>query len=386
MLVIQLMAGIYLHIPFCKKACHYCNFHFSTQTDTIQAFVDALIREIELQKSYIKEPIETIYFGGGTPSLLNEPQLKAILAAIHTHFKVEATIECTLEANPDDIHPIKLAAWKQVGINRLSIGIQSFQATALTWMNRAHTVEQSHAAIEMAMQAGIHNLSIDLIYGTPTLSDQGLMEDVDWIQQYQINHVSCYALTVEDKTALKKLIENAQIEAVDPEKQARHFEIVSTRLIGMDMEHYEISNFAKPGFRSQHNSHYWSGKHYLGLGPSAHSFNTISRQWNIANNALYIQSITNGQLNFEIEYLTEANRYNEYMMTSLRRMEGFDLDLIEATFGKRYLDHSIEMIQAMRSKDIFQQNENQYSLKKEAKFLADGIASDFFILGSALSP
>ena len=386
MLVIQLMAGIYLHIPFCKKACHYCNFHFSTQTDTIQAFVDALIREIELQKSYINEPIETIYFGGGTPSLLNEPQLKAILAAIHTHFKVEATIECTLEANPDDIHPIKLAAWKQVGINRLSIGIQSFQATALTWMNRAHTVEQSHAAIEMAMQAGIHNLSIDLIYGTPTLSDQGLMEDLDWIQQYQINHVSCYALTVEDKTALKKLIENAQIEAVDPEKQARHFEIVSTRLIGMDMEHYEISNFAKPGFRSQHNSHYWSGKHYLGLGPSAHSFNTISRQWNIANNALYIQSITNGQLNFEIEYLTEANRYNEYMMTSLRRMEGFDLDLIEATFGKRYLDHSIEMIQAMRSKDIFQQNENQYSLKKEAKFLADGIASDFFILGSALSP
>ena len=386
MLVIQLMAGIYLHIPFCKKACHYCNFHFSTQTDTIQAFVDALIREIELQKSYINEPIETIYFGGGTPSLLNEPQLKAILAAIHTHFKVEATIECTLEANPDDIHPIKLAAWKQVGINRLSIGIQSFQAAALTWMNRAHTVEQSHAAIEMAMQAGIHNLSIDLIYGTPTLSDQGLMEDVDWIQQYQINHVSCYALTVEDKTALKKLIENAQIEAVDPEKQARHFEIVSTRLIGMDMEHYEISNFAKPGFRSQHNSHYWSGKHYLGLGPSAHSFNTISRQWNIANNALYIQSITNGQLNFEIEYLTEANRYNEYMMTSLRRMEGFDLDLIEARFGKRYLDHSIEMIQAMRSKDIFQQNENQYSLKKEAKFLADGIASDFFILGSALSP
>ena len=386
MLVIQLMAGIYLHIPFCKKACHYCNFHFSTQTDTIQAFVDALIQEIELQKSYINEPIETIYFGGGTPSLLNEPQLKAILAAIHTHFKVEATIECTLEANPDDIHPIKLAAWKQVGINRLSIGIQSFQAAALTWMNRAHTVEQSHAAIEMAMQAGIHNVSIDLIYGTPTLTDQELIADLDWIEHYQINHVSCYALTVEDKTALKKLIENAQIEAVDPEKQARHFEIVSTRFMAMGLEHYEISNFAKPGFRSQHNSNYWSGKHYLGLGPSAHSFNTTSRQWNIANNALYIQSIANGQLNFEIEYLTEENRYNEYMMTSLRRIEGFDLDLIEATFGKRYLDHSIEMIQAMRSKNIFQQNGNQYSLKNEAKFLADGIASDFFILGSALSP
>jgi oxygen-independent coproporphyrinogen-3 oxidase len=380
------MAGIYLHIPFCKKACHYCNFHFSTQTDTIQALVDALIQEIELQKSYIKEPIETIYFGGGTPSLLNEAQLKAILAAIDTHFKVTTTIECTLEANPDDIDPIKLAAWKQLGINRLSIGIQSFQASALTWMNRAHTVEQSHAAIQMALDAGIHNLSIDLIYGTPALSDRALMEDLDWIQQYQINHVSCYALTVEDKTALKKLIENAQIEDVDPEKQARHFEIVSTRLMAMGMEHYEISNFANPGYRSQHNSNYWSGKNYLGLGPSAHSFNTISRQWNIANNALYIKSIENGLLNFEIEILTEANRYNEYMMTSLRRMEGFDLDIIAAKFGKRYHQHSIAMIKEMDSKNIFNQKDNQYSLKDEAKFLADGIASDFFILGSAPTP
>jgi oxygen-independent coproporphyrinogen-3 oxidase len=380
------MAGIYLHIPFCKKACHYCNFHFSTQTDTIQALVDALIQEIELQKSYIKEPIETIYFGGGTPSLLNEAQLKAILAAIDTHFKVTTTIECTLEANPDDIDPIKLAAWKQLGINRLSIGIQSFQASALTWMNRAHTVEQSHAAIQMALDAGIHNLSIDLIYGTPALSDRALMEDLDWIQQYQINHVSCYALTVEDKTALKKLIEKAQIEDVDPEKQARQFEIVSTRLMAMGMEHYEISNFANPGYRSQHNSNYWSGKNYLGLGPSAHSFNTISRQWNIANNALYIQSITNGQLNFEIEYLTEANRYNEYMMTSLRRIEGFDLDFILAAFGKSYYDHSIAMITEMDAKNIFNQKDNQYSLKDEAKFLADGIASDFFILGSAPTP
>ena len=386
MLVIQIMAGIYLHIPFCKKACHYCNFHFSTQTDTIQAFVDALIQEIELQKSYIKEPIETIYFGGGTPSLLNEPQLKAILAAIHTHFNVATSIECTLEANPDDIDPNQLVAWKQAGINRLSIGIQSFQASALAWMNRAHTVEQSHAAIQLAKQAGIHNLSIDLIYGTPTLTDQGLMEDLDWIQQYQINHVSCYALTVEDKTALKKLIEKAQIEDVDPEKQARHFEIVTTRLKAMGMEHYEISNFAKPGFRSQHNSHYWSGKHYLGLGPSAHSFNTISRQWNIANNALYIQSIANGQLNFEIEQLTEANRYNEYMMTSLRRMEGFDLDFILATFGKSYYDHSVTIIHEMHAKNVFNQNENRYSLNDDAKFLADGIASDFFILESAPTP
>ena len=379
------MAGIYLHIPFCKKACHYCNFHFSTQTADMQVFVDTLIQEIALQKSYIKEPIETIYFGGGTPSLLEEAQLKEILAAIDAHFEKADVIECTLEANPDDMHPSKIAAWKKIGINRLSIGIQSFQASALTWMNRAHTVEQSHAAIQMALDAGIDNLSIDLIYGTPSLSDQALMADLDWIAHYQIKHVSCYALTVEDKTALKKSIEKGQIENIDSEKQARHFEIVCARLKTMGLEHYEISNFAKPGFRSQHNSHYWSGETYLGLGPSAHSFNTISRQWNIANNALYIKSIAQGQLNFEIELLTEANRYNEYMMTSLRRIEGFDLDLIAAKFGNRYYEHSIAMINEMEPRNIFNQNGNQYSLKEEAKFLADGIASDFFILESAPS-
>ena len=379
------MAGIYLHIPFCKKACHYCNFHFSTQTADMQVFVDTLIQEIVLQKSYIKEPIETIYFGGGTPSLLEEAQLKEILAAIDAHFEIADIIECTLEANPDDMHPSKIAAWKKIGINRLSIGIQSFQASALTWMNRAHTVEQSHAAIQMALDAGIDNLSIDLIYGTPSLSDQALMADLDWIAHYQIKHVSCYALTVEDKTALKKSIEKGQIENIDSEKQARHFEIVCARLKTMGLEHYEISNFAKPGFRSQHNSHYWSGETYLGLGPSAHSFNTISRQWNIANNALYIKSIAQGQLNFEIELLTEANRYNEYMMTSLRRIEGFDLDLIAAKFGNRYYEHSIAMINEMEPRNIFNQNGNQYSLKEEAKFLADGIASDFFILESAPS-
>ena len=379
------MAGIYLHIPFCKKACHYCNFHFSTQTADMQVFVDTLIQEIALQKSYIKEPIETIYFGGGTPSLLEEAQLNEILAAIDAHFEIADVIECTLEANPDDMHPSKIAAWKKIGINRLSIGIQSFQASALTWMNRAHTVEQSHAAIQMALDAGIDNLSIDLIYGTPSLSDQALMADLDWIAHYQIKHVSCYALTVEDKTALKKSIEKGQIENIDSEKQARHFEIVCARLKTMGLEHYEISNFAKPGFRSQHNSHYWSGETYLGLGPSAHSFNTISRQWNIANNALYIKSIAQGQLNFEIELLTEANRYNEYMMTSLRRIEGFDLDLIAAKFGNRYYEHSIAIINEMEPRNIFNQNGNQYSLKEEAKFLADGIASDFFILESAPS-
>jgi oxygen-independent coproporphyrinogen-3 oxidase len=377
------MAGIYLHIPFCKKACHYCNFHFSTQTTHIQAFVDTLIQEIELQKDYLKEPIQTIYFGGGTPSLLSEAQLSAIIDALKAHFEITPIIECTLEANPDDISASKLAEWKQLGINRLSIGIQSFQAPALAWMNRAHTVEQSHTAIQLAKAAGIHNISIDLIYGTPTLSNEALMQDLNWIEHYQIKHVSCYALTVEDKTALKKLIEKAQLEDVDPEKQAAHFELLSAKLASMGMEHYEISNFAAPGFRSQHNSNYWSGVHYLGLGPSAHSFNSISRQWNIANNALYIQSLNNGALNFDIEYLSDANRYNEYMMTSLRRMEGFDLEFIKANFGTSYYQHTCAMIELMGSKNYFQQHENKFALNSTAKFLADGIASDFFILDAA---
>ncbi len=382
--VILFMAGIYLHIPFCKKACHYCNFHFSTQTGHIQSFVEAIIQEIRLQKGYLDQPIETIYFGGGTPSLLNAGQLKAIIEAVYTHFKIAPAIECTLEANPDDIDSNKLNEWKQVGINRLSIGIQSFQTDALSWMNRAHSVEQSHNAIKLAQEAGIHNISIDLIYGTPTLSNQGLMTDLDWIEQYQIKHVSCYALTVEDKTALKKLIEKQQLEDVDPEKQAAHFELLTARLKKMGMEHYEISNFAVPGYRSKHNSNYWSGVTYLGLGPSAHSFNGTSRQWNIANNALYIQSLKKEELNFEIEYLSDANRYNEYMMTSLRRIEGFDLEFIEQKFGVAYLEHTKRALDAFKSKYYFQQIKNNIALKNSAKFLADGIASDFFILESAL--
>jgi oxygen-independent coproporphyrinogen-3 oxidase len=377
------MAGIYLHIPFCKKACHYCNFHFSTQTTHIEAFVTAILKEIELQKGYLNEPIKTIYFGGGTPSLLEPSQLKQILEALYTHFEIAPTIECTLEANPDDIDATQLAVWKNIGINRLSIGIQSFQAPALAWMNRAHTIEQSHAAVELAHAAGFDNISIDLIYGTPNLSDAELIADLDWIEKYKINHVSCYALTVEEKTALKKMIALAKIEAVDPEKQAKHFEIVTDRLEAMGMEHYEISNFARPGHRSQHNSNYWSGIPYLGLGPSAHSFNQVSRQWNIAHNALYIQSATMGALNFEMEYLTEANRYNEYMMTQLRRLEGFDLDFVKTHFGNSYFEHTLQVMDTVDTKHYFMQVGNRFALTKEAKFLADGIASDFFILTMA---
>jgi oxygen-independent coproporphyrinogen-3 oxidase len=375
------MAGIYIHIPFCKKACHYCNFHFSTQTNIIDTFVEALLKEIALRKEYITQPIQTIYFGGGTPSLLTNHQLSLIVNALKDQYTLSDTIEFTVEANPDDIHLGKLQFWKSIGINRLSIGIQSFQKEALEWMNRAHNVEQSHHSIQLAQEQGFNNLSIDLIYGTPHYSNDQLLADLAIIKKYKIPHVSCYALTIEEKTALHSMIQKGTIKNIVNEDQATHFEIVVDFLTNNGFEHYEISNFAKPGFRSQHNSSYWKGLPYLGLGPSAHSYNGDSRQWNIANNALYIQSLQKDNLHFEKEILDLPTQYNEYMMISLRCIEGFNLELIESRFGKAYLEHTYQVIQELADKDYFEKTEQGYCLNKSAKFLADGIASDFFIVG-----
>lgn len=374
------MAGIYIHIPFCKKACHYCNFHFSTQTKHIDAFIDALLFEIELRKEYVNEPIRTIYFGGGTPSLLSEDQIKLIVSKISAHYNLNELVEFTLEANPDDINGINLASWKKMGINRLSIGIQSFQQDALTWMNRAHEVNQSHQAIQLAKEAGFDNLSIDLIYGTPHYTKAHLLADLKIINDYQIPHVSCYALTIEEKTALHSMIEKGKMDNVVSEVQAEHFEIIVDYLNSIGFEHYEISNFAKPGNRSQHNSSYWKSLPYIGFGPSAHSYNGISRQWNIANNALYIQALEKKELPFEIEQLDLAAQYNEYIMISLRCMEGFDLHLIKERFGEAYLDHTNTIIQTLVEQKLLIRTNDGYCLSKSAKFLADGIASEFFIV------
>lgn len=379
------MAGIYIHIPFCKKACHYCNFHFSTQTNNIDGFIEALLIEINLRKDYLKSPIQTIYFGGGTPSLLSFSQLKTITDAIRAQYVVNDFIECTLEANPDDITEEQLQYWKQLGINRLSIGIQSFQNDALKWMNRAHEVEQSHKAIEAAQKAGFENISIDLIYGTPHYSRADLEADLNLIKEYAIPHVSCYALTVEEKTALQSMIQKGQMKNVVSEEQAAHFDIIVDFLNQQGYEHYEISNFAKPGYRSQHNSSYWKGAHYIGLGPSAHSYNGSTRQWNIANNALYAQSLKKGEINFEIESLELSTQFNEYMMISLRCMEGFDLTFIESRFGEAYLQHTNNIIAQLASQKVLSKTSEGYCLSKSAKFLADGIASEFFIVGSSPS-
>ena len=308
------MAGIYIHIPFCKQACNYCNFHFSTSLK-------------------LKEDIETLYFGGGTPSILDINDLQLLFTALRKKFIFSADTEITLEANPDDITPAKLKLWKQAGINRLSVGIQSFIEEELVWMNRAHTAAESLQCIDEIKQAGFTNFSVDLIYGSPLLSDEDWKRNVAIVIEKNIPHISCYALTVEPKTALDKMITQHKKAPVDAEKQAKQFLLLMEWMQTAGYEHYEISNFAKSGMRSKHNSSYWQGKKYYGFGPSAHAFDGKKRQWNIANNALYIQSLKNNTIPFEAEILTSTQQLNEYIMTSLRTMEGLSLAIVEEKFG-----------------------------------------------------
>ena len=373
------MAGIYIHVPFCRKACHYCNFHFSVSLKSKNDFIAALLKEMDLQQNYLQqEVITSIYLGGGTPSLLEEDELQQIFKRLRALFTIAPDAEITLEANPDDISPVKLQAWKAVGINRLSIGIQSFFERDLVWMNRAHNAVQARHCIVLAQEAGFGNLSIDLIYGTPVLTDEQWQENVSTAIAFNIPHLSCYALTVEPGTALQKMIIQHKKEDTDTEKQARHFLLLMDWLQQADYEHYEISNFARPGSRSRHNSSYWAGKKYLGLGPSAHSFNGSSRQWNIANNGLYIQSVEKNILPFEEEILTDTQRLNEYIMTSLRTQEGLDLNYTALTFG----ENARQQLQTNSGKFIatekLQLNREALQLTKEGKLFADGIAADLF--------
>lgn len=373
------MAGVYIHIPFCKKACHYCNFHFSTSKYYIDKFLSCLNKEIELQKDYLQGSVATIYFGGGTPSILSTPALHNILEHLNKTFTIDADAEITLEANPDDITAAKLQEWKEIGINRLSIGIQSFGDEDLKWMNRAHNAQQAETCITTALDNGFNNLSIDLIYGTPTLSDAQWKTNVDKAIAYGVHHLSCYALTVEPQTALDRMIQLQKASPVDNEKQAQHFELLTTWMNIAGYEHYEISNFAKPGCRSKHNSSYWQGEYYLGLGPSAHSFNGISRQWNVANNALYIKSLEQNIVPYEKEILTETEKINEYIMTSLRTMEGIATDKIENEFGKEILDKIINGIQPYLRNDQLIIINNRIIATQQGKLFVDGIAASLFI-------
>jgi len=373
------MAGIYIHIPFCKQACHYCNFHFSTNHQLMPGIIDAIINEALIRKNYLQDKVETIYFGGGTPSLIKIADLERIISQIKMLFQVSDTVEITLESNPDDISESNLIAWKKAGINRLSIGVQSFNDIDLSWMNRAHNAAEAENSLKIA-KLYFNNITIDLIYGSPTLTDAQWEKNIKLAISYNIPHLSCYALTVETKTALSLLIEKHKKENIDTNKQAHHFDLMVKWLQEAGYEHYEISNFAVPEFRSKHNCSYWNGKHYLGLGPSAHSFNGISRQWNIANNALYIKSIENGVPDFEIENLTASQQLNEYIMTGLRTIEGISIPFIKKQWNILAATKMEQSALKWLSTKHLSEAEGILKLTQKGKFLADGIAADLFQL------
>lgn len=379
------MAGIYLHIPFCRQACTYCNFHFTTSLRFKDEMVKAIAKEAKIEKEYLQgEKINTIYFGGGTPSILGISDLEFLISDLFKNYPVASDAEITLEANPDDIDSEKLKAWKNIGINRLSIGVQSFFEEELKWMNRAHNAELAVYSLQLAVKE-FDNITIDLIYGSPLLTDEMWKQNVDKAVDLGIAHLSCYALTVEEKTPLHKSISTQKTPGVDNEKQARQFLLLMQWLRERGYEHYEVSNFAKPasagrpGFRSRHNSSYWKGEKYLGLGPSAHSYNGIERRWNIANNTVYIKSINEGSVQRETEVLTPIQKLNEYIMISLRTMEGMDLNKLEKDFGIEERKRMEREIQKFISSGLIITNGLNLQLTDEGMLRADGIASELFV-------
>ncbi len=371
------MAGIYIHIPFCRQACHYCNFHFATSLHYKKELVAALVLEIALQQHYFGgELVETIYLGGGTPSLLNNDELSLIIEQAKLLFNVSTNAEITLEANPDDIAENKLKEWKQIGINRLSIGVQSFFEEDLKWMNRAHNAEQAIRSLQLATQY-FNNITIDLIYGSPGLTDAKWKQNVSTALSLGIPHLSCYALTVEEKTPLHKMVEKKVVKNVDADHQSTQFLQLMHWMEEAGYEHYEISNFAKPGWRSRHNSSYWKGEKYLGIGPSAHSFTGKERQWNVANNNIYIQAIQKGEVPFEKEKLTPTQQVNEYIMIALRTMEGINLRVIEEQFCLKHSDFLLKGEKYLAN-GTAENADSYFRLTKKGKLLADGIAADLF--------
>ena len=359
--------GLYIHIPYCKRKCTYCNFHFSTQFSTKSHLILALIQEIQERAIDAEgKDVKTIYFGGGTPSVLGEEEMAQIFEAIHNSYIVSDNAEITLEANPDDLTNDYLHILKNQGINRLSIGIQSFVDEHLVWMNRSHDAMQSHQAIQDALSMGFTNLSCDLIYGIPMCTDDQWMDNLSLINAYQIPHLSAYALTVEDKTLLSQDIKRNKVAPLKDDHTIRQMDMLLDWVVPNQFEAYEISNFAKAGMRSKHNSSYWTGKHYLGFGPSAHSYDGQRRQWNIANNALYIQAIQNKLPYSEFENLSKKEKFNEYIMLQLRRIEGLDINVIQEEFPE-YASKCLATLNVMAEEELLNNSGNRFTLTRSGK-------------------
>lgn len=374
------MSGIYIHIPFCKQACHYCDFHFSTNLKKKEEMVLALAKEIEMRKNEFQdEIIETIYFGGGTPSILQIADLRFLIDAVYRNYKVVENPEITVEANPDDLDNETIRQLANSPVNRLSIGIQSFFEDDLKIMNRAHNTEEAKKCLETATQY-FDNISIDLIYGVPEMSNEKWLQNIETALSFGVPHISSYALTVEPKTALHSFIQKGIIPQPDDEVAQEHFHILIDKLSENGFIHYELSNFGKENYFSKNNSSYWLGKKYIGIGPSAHSYDGKNRGWNVSNNSLYIKSIQENKLPIEIETLTKTDRYNEYIMTGLRTIWGVSLERIEQEFGKTYLDYLNRQAAKFIEDHLLFVDDNILRTTKKGKFLSDGIASDLFLL------
>lgn len=372
------MPGLYFHIPFCRRACNYCDFHFSTKLADKARVLEAMHRELEERRTYLEQGhLDTIYFGGGTPSLLTEEELHGLLKLAARYFNWPVGAEISLEVNPDDVNPDSLASWRRAGINRLSMGLQSFDAQELAWMKRSHRAEQSIRAVQLAQEAGFNNISVDLIYGSKWQSEESWQKSLQTVLSLNVPHVSAYNLTIEPGTELGLKHRRKQEPEVDENLSATQFRLLRKSLMGQGFEHYEISNFARPGFASKHNRSYWRGEAYLGIGPSAHSFNTHSRQWNISNNPQYCKAIETGLPYFEREELSLQQRYNEYVMTGLRNAEGCDLNFIRAQFGAETETYFLQQV-ASQTQWLNVSN-RRYTLNEEGLLLADALASDLFL-------
>lgn len=378
------MAGVYIHIPFCKQACYYCDFHFSTSLKKKDELLQCLVKELKLRrKEFQNEVIETIYFGGGTPSLLTIADLRFLISEVYKNYKVVEHPEITLEANPDDLMSVRAQSrtifedYLHIGINRLSIGIQSFFERDLKLMNRAHNADEAKACLKEAANH-FDNISVDLIYGIPGSTNEEWVNNIDTALSYHVPHISCYALTVEPKTALESFIKKGIIDNVDDELAQEQFQILVEKLEAVGFVNYELSNFGKPGFFSKNNSAYWQGKPYLGIGPSAHSFNGDQRSWNVSNNIKYIKSIQLNELPSEIETLTTTDKFNEYVMTGLRTIWGVSLDKVETDFGKTYKKYLLQQAEIFINQHLLYINDDKLLTTKKGKFLSDGIASKLF--------
>jgi oxygen-independent coproporphyrinogen III oxidase len=374
------VSGIYIHIPFCKKACHYCNFHFSTNQNYKSAFIKAVCKELILRKlEYRNEEIQTIYFGGGTPTVIEVSELNTILKTVYKYYKVSDTPEITLEANPDDLDLENLKALSNTKINRLSIGIQSFHEPDLTAMNRAHNANEAKKCLEIATSY-FDNITIDLMFGMPTMSEEQWRNNLQTAFGLGIKHLSCYALTVEPKTALEHFISKGSHPPMDDEVSAKHFEVLLEETSKHGLTHYETCSFGHPEYFSRHNTSYWLGKPYMGVGPSAHSFDGKSRSWNISNNTKYIKSLEANIRPFESEILSLENRFNEYIMTGLRTIWGISLEKIETDFGVVIKNKLLETSEKFRDSELLFLDENHLKITNTGKFLSDGIASDLFLV------